>query len=51
MTYDGIELVVKLLPLVPIVVVGGGIILLLNNKEQVYAYLKEWWKNRNETHD
>lgn len=43
-----IELIIKLLPLVPIVIIGGGIIFLLQNKEQVYAELKKWWKNRNE---
>jgi hypothetical protein len=43
-----LELIIKLLPLVPIVLIGGGIILLLNNKEYVYKELKKWWKNRNE---
>ena len=48
---DIVELIFKILPVVPILVVGGGIILLLNNKEQVWSELKKWWKNRNETYD
>jgi len=45
---DIIELIIKLLPVVPIVVVGGGVLFLLNNDKEVYAFLKKWWKNRNE---
>ncbi len=48
---DIVELIFKLLPVVPILVVEGGIILLLNNKEQIWSELKKWWKNRNETND
>lgn len=44
-------LIPKLLPLVPVVIIGGGIILIIQNKEQIYDYLKKWWKNRNERDD
>ena len=45
---DVIELIFKLLSVVPIVIIGGGILFLLKNDKEVYAFLKKWWKNHNE---
>jgi len=42
---------IELIPLIFIVVVAGSILLIIQNKEQIYAELKKWWKNRNETNE
>lgn len=44
---DIVELIFKLLPVVPIIIIGGGVLFLLKHDKEVYVFLKKWWKNRN----